>query len=83
MSSLLAKHKVVYALRKTAEKYKGSKRPSDVTQAQTLENMADDIVGNDMEQALVRFDSVHPNIKANLPFFVLDYLDQAEKHFDL
>lgn len=83
MSKLLTKHKVIYALRKTAERYKGSKRPTDVTQGETLENIANDIYADEMEQALIRYDALHPNIRSHLPFFVLDYLDRAEKHLEL
>lgn len=83
MSGILTKHKVVYALRKTADKYKGSKRPHDATQGETLENIANAVIGDDIEDALIRYDALHPNIKSHLPFFVLDYFDKAEKHIDL
>jgi hypothetical protein len=83
MANILEKHKVAYALRKTAERYLGSKRPYDVEQGRTLEAIANSIVGGEIEDAILRFDSLHSNIKSHLPFHVLDYLDQAEKHMDL
>lgn len=83
MANILEKHKVVYALRQHAERYLGSKKPYDVEQGRTLEAIADAIVGDEIEDAVLRYDALHNNIRSHLPFYVLDYLDQAEKHLDL
>ena len=72
--------KIANLLRKQAERYKGSKQPYDVRQGETLENMANDIMANDVESAQLRFDSLHPNIRGSIPFDVLDHIDRAEHH---
>ncbi len=73
----------MYALRQKAEKYTKSHNPADVSQGRTLENIAAAIFSDELEDAVLRYDALHPNIKTTLPFFVLDYLDRAEKHIDI
>ena len=80
---IVARHKVIYALRQTAEKYNNSSNPHDVQQGRTLEEIANAIYSKDLEDAVLRYDALHNNIKTTLPFFVLDYLDRAEKHIDI
>jgi len=82
-TSITAKHKVMYALRQTAEKYIRSHNPQDVTQGRTLENIANAIYSDELEDAILRYDALHTNIKTTLPFFVLDYLDRVENHIDI
>jgi len=71
-------YRVAQSLRKKAESYLRSNKVSDVEQGKTLENIATDIINDDLEAACVRFDALHPNIRSSLPFHVLDFLDKAE-----
>ena len=72
--------KMANILRARAERYKGSKEPYDVSQGTTLDNIANDIMANDLDSARLRFDSLHTNIRNSLPFDLLDYIDKAEHH---
>lgn len=78
MSGFAEKHKVIFALRKHSERYIGSNNPHTMAQGQTLQAIADCVYQNDIEDALIRYDALHSNIKSSLPFFVLDYFDRAE-----
>ena len=72
--------KIATTLRKLADRYKGSRNPYDIKQGETLDNMANDIIGNKINDAQLRFDSLHANIRKALPFDVLDHIDRAEHH---
>ncbi len=72
--------KLAHLLRKQAERYGGSRDPYDRKQGETLENMANDIMANNINDAQLRFDSLHVNIRKALPFDVLDHIDRVEYH---
>lgn len=72
--------KMATVLRKMAERYKGARDPYDRKQGDILDSMADDIMGNKISDAQLRYDSLHTNIRRALPFDVLDHIDRAEHH---
>lgn len=80
---ILTKFKVMTALRKKAERYAGSHNPRDHEQANVLNAIADHVFADQKEDAVMKFDALHSNIKSSLPFEVLDYLDRIEQSLGL
>lgn len=74
----LRRQRAAKILRDMAEPYLRSNKQYDHNQGQVLNNIADDLLSNELEQAAVRFDALHANIKKSLPFEVLDIMDKAE-----
>jgi len=80
LKNITSKTKVVRSLRAEAERYGGSSRVDDTTQSDTLYNIANSILRDDIEEAVLYFSALHINIRNGLTFDVLDYMGQAENH---
>ena len=74
------RHAIAHIVRKQSEPYMKSNKKTDHDQGRILANIADDIMANDLQMACLRLDALHYDIKTNLPFQVLDFLNKAELH---